>query len=91
MIASAKVAHQVRRAGEFGVSMGAPDVDLAAVVTRKDEIVTSIRDGSYRAVDKADRIDFYPSEGRFVGPRRLRLGDTELEADRIFLATGMRS
>jgi hypothetical protein len=31
MIASAKVASQVRRAGEFGVRVGQPSVDLAAV------------------------------------------------------------
>src|SRR5918994_3497482 len=50
MIASARVAHQVRRAGEFGVRVGAPTVDLAAVVDRKDAIVTRIRDGAYRDV-----------------------------------------
>jgi pyruvate/2-oxoglutarate dehydrogenase complex dihydrolipoamide dehydrogenase (E3) component len=38
MIASAKVAQPVRRAGEFGVRVGAPSVDLAAVVDRKDGV-----------------------------------------------------
>jgi len=91
MIASAEVAHQVRRAAEFGVRVGDPVVDLSAVVARKDEIVESIRDGSYRAVERAESVDHYPAQGRFVGPRRLRVEDTELEADRIFLVTGMRT
>ncbi|WP_116040399.1 dihydrolipoyl dehydrogenase family protein [Amycolatopsis palatopharyngis] len=91
MIASADLAHQVRRAAEFGVRVGAASVDLAAVVSRKNEIVTSIRNGSYRAVEKADSLDFYPAEGRFVGGRRLRVEQTELEADRIFLVTGTRT
>jgi pyruvate/2-oxoglutarate dehydrogenase complex dihydrolipoamide dehydrogenase (E3) component len=91
MIASADVAHQVRRAAEFGVRAGAVEVDLAAVVARKNEIVSSIRDGSYRAVEKADTLDFYPAIGRFVGGRRLRVEQTELEADRIFLITGTRT
>jgi pyruvate/2-oxoglutarate dehydrogenase complex dihydrolipoamide dehydrogenase (E3) component len=91
MIASAEVAHQVRRATEFGVRVGAPTVDLAAVVARKDEIVSSIRGGSYRAVEKADTLDFYPVEGRFVGRRRLQVEHTEVEADRIFLVTGTRT
>lgn len=91
MIASAEVAHQVRRAAEFGVRVGAPEVDLARVVARKNEIVTSIRDGSYRAVEKADNLDFYPVEGCFVGQRRLRVDHTELEADRIFLITGTKT
>lgn len=91
MIASAAVAHQTRRAAEFGVRVGVPEVDLAAVVARKDRVVSSIRDGSYRAVDRAGSLDFYPTQARFVGPRRLRVDDAELEADRIFLVTGLHT
>lgn len=91
MIASAAVAHQVRRAGEFGVRTGAPTVDLAAVVARKDRIVETIRSGSYRTVEKADQLDLYPAEGRFTAPRRLRVGESDIEADRIFLVTGLRT
>jgi pyruvate/2-oxoglutarate dehydrogenase complex dihydrolipoamide dehydrogenase (E3) component len=90
MIASAKVAHQVRRAAEFGVSAGVPTVDLAAVVDRKDRIVDSIRAGSYKAVGGRPGLDFFDSDARFVGARRLRIGEVELEADRIFLNTGTR-
>ena len=91
MIASATVAHQVRRAGEFGVRVGTPEVDLGAVVDRKDQIVESIRSGAYRTVEGADNVTFYQAQGEFVGPRRLRVGDTELEADRIFLVVGTRT
>ncbi|MPY80788.1 MAG: dihydrolipoamide dehydrogenase [Actinophytocola sp.] len=91
MIASAAVAHDVRRAAEFGVTVGAPAVDLTSVVARKDEIVDSIRSGSYRAVGKAETLDFYPTQGRFVGPRRLRVDGTDLEAEKIFLVTGLRT
>jgi len=91
MMASSTVAHQARRAAEFGVHVSAPDVDLAAVVDRKDRLVESIRRGSYRTVEKADDVDFFQAEGRFVGPRRLSVGGTEFDADRIFLAAGMRT
>lgn len=94
MIASAAVAHHVRRAAEFGVHVGQPRVDLGEVVDRKDRIVEDIRGGSYRAVGKADGLDFFEAEGRFVGPRRLQVGDGDgpvLEADRIFLVTGTRT
>ena len=67
MIASATVAYQMRRAGKFGIRVGVPEVDLGAVVDRKDDLVESIRCGSYRAVDRADGLDFYLAEGRFVG------------------------
>lgn len=91
MIASAAVAHQVRRATDFGITTGAPTIDLAAVVARKDAIVDRIRSGSYATVARASQVDLIPAEGRFTGPRRLRAGDTELEADKIFLVTGQRT
>jgi pyruvate/2-oxoglutarate dehydrogenase complex dihydrolipoamide dehydrogenase (E3) component len=94
MIASATVAHHVRRAMEFGVHTAEPRVELGQVVDRKDAIVSDIRSGSYRAVDKAEGMDFFQAEGRFVGPRRLHVGDgdgTVIEADRIFLVTGTRT
>ena len=91
MIASAAVADQVRRAGEFGVRVGAPEVDLAAVVDRKDTIVDTIRTGAYRTVDRAATVDLYPAHGHFTGPHRLRVDGTDLEADKIFLATGLRT
>lgn len=91
MIASAEVAHQVRRAAEYGVHSTGPTVDLAAVVARKDSIVETIRAGSYQTVERTDQLDFYPAEGRFTAPRQLRVGDTDLEADKIFLVTGLRT
>jgi pyruvate/2-oxoglutarate dehydrogenase complex dihydrolipoamide dehydrogenase (E3) component len=91
MIASAAVAHQIRRAGEFGVRVGAPEVDLAAVVDRKDDIVDTIRTGAYRSVDRAASVDLYQERGHFTGPHRLRVDGTDLQADRIFLATGLRT
>jgi pyruvate/2-oxoglutarate dehydrogenase complex dihydrolipoamide dehydrogenase (E3) component len=90
MIASATVAHQVRTAGAFGVQVGAPTVHLGAVVDRKDQIVAGIRSGFEGAVAKADQLDLYQAPARFVGPRRLRVGDSDLDADRIFLNPGTR-
>ncbi|MBC7301036.1 MAG: mercuric reductase [Nocardia sp.] len=92
MIASAAVAHQARRAAEFGVLVaGRVSVDLAAVVDRKDRLVDSIRSGSYRAVEKSDGIDFYRAPGQFTAPRRLTVDGTDLTADRIVLAPGTRT
>jgi dihydrolipoamide dehydrogenase len=90
MIASAQRAHDVRRAADLGVHAGQPTVDLPAVVGRKDDVVESIRSGSYRAVGKSGDLDFIEEHGRFVAGRRLQVGDRTLEADRIFLNTGTR-
>ena len=45
MIASARAAHVARTAGRLGVRVGPVQVDLAAVVARKDDIVRRWREG----------------------------------------------
>ncbi|MEX0659565.1 MAG: mercuric reductase [Egibacteraceae bacterium] len=90
MIASAKVAAQVRRARDFGVETSVPRVHLGEVVDRKDALVDDIRSGSYRAVGKAGTLDFFEGEGRFVAGRRFAVDGETIEADRIFLNTGTR-
>jgi dihydrolipoamide dehydrogenase len=90
MIASAKVAQQVRRAAEFGVHSDGLHVDLNEIVDRKDGVVESIRSGSYRAVDKNGGLDLIVAHGRFTGAHRLEVERQTIEADRIFLNTGTR-
>ena len=43
MIASGRVAHVVRRAGNYGVNVGPPSIDMAAVRERTRGIVASFR------------------------------------------------
>lgn len=91
MIHSAKVAQLVRKADELGVRASFESVDLAAVVARKDEVVGSIRSGSYRAVEQREGLTLVEAEASFLSPRRLRIGDREVEAVRIFVNTGART
>ncbi len=90
MIASAKIAQQVRRAAEFGVHTDRLRVELAEVVDRKDRTVESIRSGSYKAVGRSGDLQLLEGHGRFVGGRRLKVDGTTIEADRIFVNTGTR-
>jgi dihydrolipoamide dehydrogenase len=90
MIASARLAHQAGRAGGFGVHTGAPRVELGEVVDRKDAVVEAIRSGSYTAVGRSSALELFEGHGRFTGTHRLEVGDTTLEAGRIFLNTGTR-
>src|SRR5215475_2769556 len=44
LVASAQVAHQARRAGEYGVKLDGPvSVDIRAVMARKNAIITPSR------------------------------------------------
>jgi len=90
MIASADVAHSARNAARFGVHVSEPVVDLGAIVDRKDDVVESIRRGSYRAVEKRGGLDFMEGNARFVAKHTLEVNGQRLETDRIFLNTGTR-
>lgn len=55
LIRSARAAHDVRRAAEFGVSAGEPTVDFAAVMRRIREVITTI--------EPADSVERYTGLG----------------------------
>lgn len=90
LIHSAKVAHLARTAGRLGVKVTGVEVDLAAAVDRKDEIVASIRGGSERSVEGAENLKLVHESAMFVGPRLVTAGDRIFEADRVVINTGAR-
>lgn len=92
MVASARVAHYARRGPEFGIITGDIQIDLAKVVARKNEMVQKWRGGQQRQVDSRDTLDLYRGHGRFVGPHEVAVEgeDETLEAERIFIDTGLR-
>jgi pyruvate/2-oxoglutarate dehydrogenase complex dihydrolipoamide dehydrogenase (E3) component len=90
MIHSAKVAQTVRRASEFGVETDGLGVDLKAVVARKDSIVKSVRDGSYRAADRADGLTLIENEARFVDERTVEADGVVYRSDHVVINTGAR-
>jgi pyruvate/2-oxoglutarate dehydrogenase complex dihydrolipoamide dehydrogenase (E3) component len=92
LIASAEVAHQSRRAREFGVNLeGGVSVDMRAVKARKDAIVTESRVGVERWLRGMDRCTVYQGHARFVSPREVSIGDELIAAPRIFINVGGRA
>ncbi|MDD4826741.1 MAG: mercuric reductase [Mesotoga sp.] len=95
MIASARIAHLVRRAGDFGVHAGEFSLDLERVVQRKREVVESFRGGSKKGILDSPKLSLIEGSARFVRERQLEVtllnGRTEfLEADTIVINTGTR-
>lgn len=92
MVASARVAHLVHRAGDYGVRTGAVSVDLVKVRERKRAIVDLFSGGSRKGLERQENVDLIFGEASFIGPRTMRVGDEiELGAAKIFLNTGTRS
>ena len=92
MVASARVAHLVSRADDYGVRTGAVSVDLAKVRERKRAIVDLFSGGSKKGLERQENVDLIFGEASFIGPHTMRVGDDlELEAAKIFVNTGTRS
>ena len=79
MIASSQVAHYARNASKWGVRTGEVSVDLPGIVRRKNEIVHQWRAGLEKKVQQRPNLHLYHGHARFLGPKRLRVGDHLLE------------
>src|SRR2546421_890839 len=88
MLASAKVAASARGADRYGVRVPSVEVDFPAVMRRVREIIDS-QSGEGAKPFEEQGIRVFLQEARLLGERRVELADgTEIEADRIVLATG---
>jgi pyruvate/2-oxoglutarate dehydrogenase complex dihydrolipoamide dehydrogenase (E3) component len=91
MVMSAQVADYARNAARWGVHSGDGGVDLAKIVSIKDEVVRSFRNGQERKVEqRKDRLRLYRGQARFVGPHEIIVNGSTLTAERVFINTGTR-
>jgi len=88
LVASAKVAHMMRRAPEYGVQPSGVEIDFKTVRTR----MNAIRDntGMTTWIRSAENVSLFEDWGRFEGPRQIRVGDESVTADRIYINGGAR-
>lgn len=90
LIHRARVAHLVRTAARFHIQPHEPQLDLAALVREKDEIIAHHREEALEGARIADRLTLLEGEARFTSPHEVTVADHALRADKIFIATGMR-
>jgi pyruvate/2-oxoglutarate dehydrogenase complex dihydrolipoamide dehydrogenase (E3) component len=92
LVASAEVAHQARRASEFGIRIeGGVSTDMRAVKARKDQVVSESRVGLETWLGGIERCTVYQGHARFESPTELRVGDDLIKSDRIFINVGGRA
>ncbi|MGD0103732.1 MAG: FAD-containing oxidoreductase [Rhodopila sp.] len=91
MVASAYAVHMVRRANEFGVTIGGPvTVDMKQVKARKDAIVAASRNGLEASLRRNANITIIRGHATFVSAHEVTAGDETLSAERIFIDVGGR-
>jgi pyruvate/2-oxoglutarate dehydrogenase complex dihydrolipoamide dehydrogenase (E3) component len=96
MVASGRVAYLARRGADYGVHTGPIAIDLARVRERKREVVESFRSGSEKRLQTTENLELIYGFADFTGPRTLHVdlregGSRTLQADSIFLNTGLRA
>jgi len=92
LVATARAAHVARRAEDFGVVIdGGITVDMRRVKARKDAIVRKSNQGVESWLKGLDNCTVYEGHARFDGPHHIRVGEQELEAERIFINVGARA
>lgn len=86
---TADVAQTVREAGRFGIGAEWTGADWSAIRDRVFDRIDPLpeRAAAYR---RANGIDVFSGRARFLSPKILQVGDTEIRADRFVLAAGSR-
>ena len=95
MIASAKAAYNIAKAGSLGIVTGKYEVDINAVIARKTKVVEDFRNGSQEGLEKTENLSLIFGTASFIKNKEIQVelkdGSTEIiTADKIFLDVGGR-
>lgn len=85
LLATGDLLHEIRRSGELGVRVGAPELDFHALAERKRRLVRGWAD--YR-IAGIETFPVFHGKATFESPTTLRVGDEVLYAPRFVIATG---
>lgn len=77
----------VQHAGDFGIKVGSASVDFAGVGAHRDSVVKTLT-GGVDMLFKKNKIELVKGEAALTGDGKVKVGDRELSAKTIVLATG---
>jgi len=83
----ADVLQEVRDADDFGIKVAEPEVDYAAVMARREKVITTLT-GGVGGLMKKNNVEVVMGEARLAGQGKVAVGDQVLEAKNVILATG---
>jgi len=90
LIETAEVAETVRRAGAFNIQADIKGVDFPGIIARTMEFVDEEAAGIEEAVRANPKYTLFKKFAHFTGPKRLTVGDEEIEGEKIVIAAGTR-
>lgn len=74
-------------AGDHGIEVAAPQIDIAKLMAKKDAVVTKLT-GGVAQLAKARKVKVITGEAKFTDAKTLTVGDETLTAKHIVIATG---
>ena len=83
----ADVLTEIREAAEYGIKVGAPEIDYAGVTARREKVVKTLT-GGVAGLMKKNSIDVIEGTGALAGDGVVRVGEDAISAKTIVLATG---
>ncbi|MFZ0385942.1 MAG: dihydrolipoyl dehydrogenase [Solirubrobacteraceae bacterium] len=84
----ADVLTEIREADEFGIKVGAPEIDYAGITARRLKVVSTLT-GGVAGLLKKNKIDLIEGTGALAGSGKVSVnGSDEITAKTIVLATG---
>lgn len=90
LIRIAKIAREIERADHFGIRVDSPVIDFPAVMERVQKAIRQIEPHDSVARYTALGVECIQGEAQIIGPHRVRVGNRELQAKHIVIATGAR-
>jgi glutathione reductase (NADPH) len=87
LVAAGHALHEIERASAHCISVGEPRLDWAALIDREKEMISHIP-GSIGRLMAERGVNIIRGEARFASPNEIRVGDRDIEARHIVIATG---
>jgi dihydrolipoamide dehydrogenase len=91
-IVTAHLFEQIKRAKEYGIVVGEPQIDWAALVARKNKIVKQMT-GGVKQLLSGRQVDIHKGTAKLTSANRIAIakadgGTDEITTDHVVLATG---
>ncbi len=89
LVAAGHALHEIERASVHHIAVGKPRLDWAALIDREKDLIKDIPANLARSMAKRD-VEVIKGHAAFAGSNIIRVGDRDLEAKHIVIATGSK-
>src|SRR3954454_19669371 len=90
LLRTSEIYHYLTHASAYGLTADKPGYDLAKIVDRSRKVAGQLNAG-VKGLMKKNKIAVVEGEGKLTGKGKLQVGDKQLAAKHIIVATGARA